>query len=262
MSDTSLVVESGLAKDCQAQLTRLQMALGLKEKLKDEGSADIPISSKKTADCILLDCKKLSYGQKLPAIANDVPTGFSRCEDAILMSVDIDIRYDEDMLTCVTWAVRSFETAFLKDESPKDYAQVLHKSRTFGGNWDATGNSPKQGLFEHTLAGIRRAINDAFEPMCLDHCSRSAHENIQSDHSQTTASDLAICNPKRYVCNNLAHYNDRDNYDHTLHKECKPRRNIILVLPEKEACLENLQTLGCILSKQCVCQHRFTQTSN
>jgi hypothetical protein len=36
MADTSLVVEGGQAKHCQAQLTRLQRALGLKPAIDGE----------------------------------------------------------------------------------------------------------------------------------------------------------------------------------------------------------------------------------
>lgn len=39
MADASLVVETGLAKHCQAQLTRLQMALGLKKEVTADGKA-------------------------------------------------------------------------------------------------------------------------------------------------------------------------------------------------------------------------------
>lgn len=39
MADTSLLVESGQGKHYQAQLTRLQVALGLKEELKNDGMA-------------------------------------------------------------------------------------------------------------------------------------------------------------------------------------------------------------------------------
>lgn len=168
------------------------------------------------------------------------------------MSLELVVKYDEGMLTHITWAVRSFDTASLKDASPEDYIQVLHESRTFGGNWDPSTRLPKRGLLQSTLGGVRRAISDAFEPMCLDHCINPAHENDQSDHSQMKPLDLQICNPRRDVCDDVAHDNDQNNYDHTLHKICKPRRNIILLVPEKESCLRHLETLGCDLFKQYV----------
>lgn len=254
MADTSLVVESGQAKHCQAQLTRLQMALGLKQDSKHEGNVYGASISGSSADCDFKDLKSLAYGQKVPAIEPGVPTGFVRKGNVILMSLELVVKYDEGMLTYITWAVRSFDTALLKDASPKDYIQALHKSRTFGANWDSSTRRPKRGLHDITLGGVRRAIMDAFEPICLDHCVNSVHENDSSEHTGNTTLDLQICNPRRDVCDDEVHNNDQNNYDHTLHKTCKPRRNIILLLPKKESCLRHLEALGCDLFKQYVSQ--------
>lgn len=249
MADPSLVVESGQAKHCQAQLTRLQMALGLKEELNEEGNASTMVIFKSTADCILLDLKKLSYGQKLPAIADDAPTGLGRKGDIILVVLNLSVKYDEGIPIGVVWAVRSLDTALLQYTAPKNFVHQVHRSRTFGGSHVSAEANLRPGLLDSTLGDIRRAINDTLEPMCLDHCGNTVHVNEQSDHSQGKDT-FGLCNPRRRVCDNAAHDNDQNNYDHRLHKTCKPRRQIILLLPEKESCLRDLQMLGCDPLKQ------------
>lgn len=149
------------------------------------------------------------------------------------------------MLTEVTWAVRTFDTAALEGTPPADYLEKLQKSRTFGGHWECCRVVPKRGLQDITLGAIRRAINDALEPLCLDDCDNVAHHNDQSNQDQRDTLPREVCNPKRVVCNNPIHKTDQNNYDHSKHKSCKPRRNIVLLLPEKEVTLRNLQFLGC-----------------
>jgi hypothetical protein len=228
MDDTSLTLEGGQAKHCQAQLTRLQRALGLKGELNGDG--------------------ELIYGQKIVPVEPDKPTNFDCKGDAILVSLDLVVKMKDGMLTDVFWAIRTFDTAALGKVSPKDYLRVAQKSRTFDGIRRSL-KVPKQELPERTLGGIRRSINDALEPLCLDHCGNSEHQNEQSEH---THSDSKICNSKRDHCDNPAHKSDQDNYDHTLHKLCKPRRNIILLLSEREDTLRHLQMLGCDPYKQYV----------
>jgi hypothetical protein len=228
MADTSLTLEDGQAKHCQAQLTRLQRALGLKE----EPNNDV----------------KLIYGERVPTVEPDKPKNFSRKGDVILASLDIVVRESNDVLTGITWTIRTFDTAALGKSAPKDYVQVSQKSRTFNGHRHSTA-VPEQELKELTLGGIRRAINGALEPLCLDRCGNPEHQNEQSYHCHSYSNN---CNPKRDHCDNPAHKTDQDNYDHTLHKSCKPRRNIILLLSEKESSIRHLQILGCDPHRQCV----------
>jgi hypothetical protein len=228
MDDTSLTLEGGQAKHCQAQLTRLQRALGLKGELDSNA--------------------QLLYGQEVPAIEPDKSTNLDRKGDVILVSLDLVVKKKDGMLTDVYWAIRTFDTATLEKVSPEDYVRALQKSRTFDGIRRSL-KVPKPELPERTLGGIRRSINDALEPLCLDHCGNLEHQNEQSEH---THSDSKICNTKRDHCDNPAHKSDQDNYDHTLHKLCKPRRNIILLLSEREDTLRHLQMLGCDPYKQYV----------
>jgi hypothetical protein len=87
MDDTSLTLEGGQAKHCQAQLTRLQRALGLKGELDSNA--------------------QLLYGQEVPAIEPDKSTNFDRKGDVILVSLDLVVKKKDGMLTDVCWAIRT-----------------------------------------------------------------------------------------------------------------------------------------------------------
>jgi hypothetical protein len=248
MDDTSLVTESGQAKHCQAQLTRLQSALGLKDEMDNPGKlvGQCGLEFQTNRWTVGLES---NYGQMLPAVEPDKPTNFSHKGDIVLASLDIRVGEENSKITYIRWYLHTLDTAALDKASPKDYVQTMQRSRIFGGGW-----SSQTEMKEHNLGGIRRAIHDALEPMCLDHCGNSEHQNEQSRRFQ---SNNQICNPKRDLCDDPAHETDRNSYDHTLHTLCKPRRNIILLLPEREESLRRLQMLGCDPHRQCVHSSRY-----
>jgi hypothetical protein len=156
MADTSLTLEGGQAKHCQAQLTRLQRALGVKKEIHGDG--------------------ELIYGQNVPAVDPDKPTNFDRKGDVDLASLNLAVREEHGLLTEVIWGIRTFDTAVLGEAPPKDCVQLSQESRAFGD--DATSSAvPKRELKEQTLGCMRCAINNALEHFCLDHCGNPEHQN-------------------------------------------------------------------------------------
>lgn len=184
------------------------------------------------------------YGANLEPLDPIKPTGITRQGDVIILSLDLKVRYKEGMLVNIRWGVRSFDTALLNDVSPSEYTAQLQKSHTFGGGYDTSSTTPKRAIYDSTLGIIRRAIIDTFEPLCLDHCTNAAHQNDYMDLEQSSQDMLKFCNGRRAQCADASH-DDQNNYDHTLHQACKARRNVVLLLSEKEQCLGNLKLLGC-----------------
>lgn len=76
MADSSLVVESGQAKHCQAQLTRLQMALGLKEEVEHDGKASNAIVAGGPTEHHFLRSRE-------PQLRAESPCGRVRCTNGL-----------------------------------------------------------------------------------------------------------------------------------------------------------------------------------
>lgn len=178
------------------------------------------------------------------------PTGLTRKNDALILSLDLHVEYEDGMIVDVAWSARSFDTAVLENVPLLEHARAVVDSHTFGGQCNKL-SALKRVLTDLSLGHIRRAINDAFEPQCRDHCTNAAHDAEYIKIEQDNSERLRICNPRRTVCNDASH-DDQNHYDHTLHKTCKPRRNIILLLSEKEKCIGDLKALGCDPYKKCV----------
>jgi hypothetical protein len=161
------------------------------------------------------------------------------------------------------WAARYLDTASLEDASPEDFVGKLAEIRGFGDKWSPPGTNPKRGLRNQSLACLRREINDVFEPLCRDHCSNAeVHDDdtpVDEDHLCQRTDD--ICNSRRYHCEDVMHESDANNYDHTQHRICKPRKNIVLLLTDKAKCLRDLKMLGCDPHKRYALTHVCSERS-
>jgi hypothetical protein len=145
------------------------------------------------------------------------------------------------------WAARYFDTASLKGAAPEEFVDKLTDIRGFGDRWSPADTNPKRGLRNGTLACLRREINDVFEPLCRDHCSNAEvhDDDTPVDDDRLSQRTDGICNSRRYHCEDVIHESDANNYDHTQHRICKPRKNIVLLLADKAECLRDLKMLGC-----------------
>lgn len=248
-SGTSLIVEDGKAKHCQAQFSRFQHALGLSKALTDDGRSINFIAKVFNANSrAFLDLKSYAYGHTLKPLKSNKPTGFDRKGGVVLIALHLDTQYESDMLVKVEWATRSFDTARLQGEPTVEYTGLLQKSNTFSSYRSTRSLKPIRQLQEPTLCNIRRAIIDAFGPTCRDHCERSIHRSKYSD-CHHSAESLEVGDFRRALCGEALH-DDRNNYDHSQHKTCKSRENIVLIVPNKESTLRALKVLGCDAHKQ------------
>jgi hypothetical protein len=156
------------------------------------------------------------YGVGLEPIEPDKPTGFALKDDIAIISLDTKATFDGDMLAEFTWSARSFDTASRKGRSPRDqYRTLTSSSQAHGASRNLRKEISNCELHEGTLATMRCEIEDVFEPPCHNDCEEPV-ERI-----------------------------DGQSYDHTQHKTCTPRKKIVLVLPNREKCLNDLKILGC-----------------
>jgi hypothetical protein len=156
------------------------------------------------------------YGVGLEPIEPDKPTGFALKDDIAIISLDTKATFDGDMLAEFTWSARFFDTASRKGRSPRDqYRTLTSSSQAHGASRNLRKEISNCELHEGTLATMRCEIEDVFEPPCHNDCEEPV-ERI-----------------------------DGQSYDHTQHKTCTPRKEIVLVLPNREKCLNDLKILGC-----------------
>ncbi|KAM0713850.1 hypothetical protein Q7P37_010812 [Cladosporium fusiforme] len=142
--DTRLVQDSPRMRDAQTSLTFLQMALGLKQNMDDTREQSSYVYR------IQLQPTKFRYGDTLEKLAADKPTGFPRCGDAVIISLQLKV-------ALVTVEPSPGKTESRIDENVSEEHQV---------QWRDLGWS--QRMDSLTRGDIRRNLARVFEPLCFD----------------------------------------------------------------------------------------------
>ena len=194
-----------------------------------------------------VDLAKLDYGSKLRHLDPVKPTWFDFKDDVVIISLDTCSTFERELLVGFEWAAHYLDTASLNTASPEEFVGKLAEIRSFGDGLSTPDTNPKRGLRNNTLACLRLEINDVFEPLCRDHCSNAEihDDDTPIDEDRLSQRTDNICNSRWYHCEDPLHESDANNYDHTQHRACQPRKSIVLLLADKAESLRDLKMLGC-----------------
>jgi hypothetical protein len=156
----------------------------------------------------------------MPALENYRPTALERKGNTTVCCISpVIYRGIGGWINTIVINAAKFHTAHLEDVSPRDYAvKVSDCSVTLSFKMPLCCPDNKMNEHEQDLGRARYLLDAFLGPLCIE-------ENNAT---------------------NLRHH------EHTKHKECSARENIVFVLPNKHAVLRDLQALGCGLEKQYV----------
>lgn len=141
----------------------------------------------------------------------------------MFVCLDLLLKRVNDQIAQVCWGACKFYAADLADASPKDFAsRIANSAFSFQGS---DGSAGTHALSSDSLNRISYTLTNILEPVCY-----SSYNNRDS-----------VVRP-----------HDPRFHDHEQHALCNHRRNLILILPNRSAGIQDLEDLGCDPKKQYV----------
>jgi hypothetical protein len=133
-----------------------------------------------------------------------------RIHNSALVGIGLAVHCDvTGAITAIDISATNFETSRLREEAPRNFAGSIPT-----GSFKWSYRKCDSGVIsEQELGRVRRAIHSFLEPYCYD--DEDASIWPYQEHSQ--------------------------------HKKCHSRRNLIFILPNKHVVLGGLRSLGCNL---------------
>lgn len=151
----------------------------------------------------------------------DGPT-FIKCYGNVnLICIDLDIERTDDIIVKVSLGYCRLNTADLQGMAPKDFASTTEKGDFFRG-WEEWDFQYDEDINIEALVAVRTKIRKVLEPSCYDNfgCRVSMKSSVFNNYNE--------------------------------HDICDPRKNIILLLADREEVLSDLKSVDIDLDEQCV----------